>query len=129
MKSLRLNLKEKFDTPVAQKLSEIVPDLYYKLGKKTDVLYLPDISKEVNILTGADAFTIENINNNKGLSRRQKSDYIQNAILEMFDKSDNSKGIFKGFIDIFASTRNLVEPEGKKLFKLIAIDDIAKALE
>ena len=128
MKSLRLNLKERIDTPAARKLNEIVPDFYYKLGKKTDVLYLPECNRGVNLLTGAEAFTIENINNNKGLNRRQKRNYIAKAISDMFDVSEKSKGIFAGLIDVFASTRNMVEKDGKKLYELIAIDDITKAL-
>ena len=124
MKSLRENLKGQVDTPVAKKMNEIVPDLYYKFGKKTSALYLPDSCKEVNLLTGAHAFTLENIYNNKGLNRRQKGYYIQQAISEMFDRT---KETFAGFIDIKASTRDMVEKEGKKPHELIAIDDITVA--
>ena len=124
MKSLRENLKGPMDTPVSKKLNEIVPDLYYNYGKKTSALYLPDACREVNLLTGEHAFTMENIYNNKGLNRKQKGYYIQQAISEMFDRT---KKIFAGYIDIKASTRELVEKEGKKSHELIAIDDITIA--
>ena len=127
MKSLRLNLKEKVDTPVAKKLSDMVTDLYYNFGKKTDILYLPDKNREVTLLTGPEAFTFENIYNN--IERKFRGSYLENAISEIFNQSENSKGIFAGFIDIFAATRDMVEPEGKKLFEIIAIDDIEEALK
>ena len=133
MKSLRLNLKEPVDTPVAKKMNELIPDLYYKYGKNTTVLMLPDLSREVNLLTGEDAFTYDNIMYSQKLDRIKKGKLLENLISEMFgckkSKDPNARPIFAGLFDIYASSRDMIEKEGKKLHELIAIDDVAKALE
>lgn len=124
MKALSDNLKLPVDTPIAMKMQEIVPDLYHKFEKIVRPYRLPDTLREVNLLTGKEVCSIDGINNSN-LERKKKGYLLEQAIREMFDRSN---GIFKGFINIYSSTYDMVEKEGKKLHELIAIDNIEQTL-
>ncbi|MBO7672808.1 hypothetical protein J6S88_05290 [bacterium] len=120
MRSLVQNLKLRVDTPVAIKINELVPDLHYRNPKRTRPLYLKDSGREVNLLTGEHAFIDDIFDKRNPMPKPQKRCIYQNRIREMFAKANG------GHINIVASTRPLVEAEGKEAHELIAIDDVVK---
>ena len=128
MKALKENLKMKVDTPAAKQLSEIVPDLYYKSKKKTQVVYLSDSTRQVNLFTGEHAYIYDNIFHNPKIvwSTKEKNKLYDDTVQELLKISNEA---FAGFIRIVASTRQMVETAGKKAHELIMIDEITKALE
>lgn len=120
MRALTQNLKLKVDTPVAVKIDEMVSDLHYRNPKRTRPLYLKDSSREVNLLTGEHAFIDDIFDKRNPLPKPQKRRVYQNRIREMFATAH------KGFINIFASTRQMVEAEGKEAHELLMIDDVIR---